>query len=151
MNSKSEPDSIDWKILELLQGNARLSSSEIGKRVGLSQPAVTGRIRRLEAAGVIEGYTARVNGSRLGREPGAFIRLKTTHQHLGACLKAFERIPEILEVHRVTGEDSFLIKACFERMTRLQDTIDSLGRFGSITTCLILATYTPKPLARDRG
>src|ERR1700716_403560 len=67
MNSKFGPDSIDWKILELLQRNARLSNSEIGRSVGLSQPAVTGRIQRLEDGGIIDGYAARLNPKRMGR------------------------------------------------------------------------------------
>lgn len=108
MNSKSTPDHIDWKILELLQHNARLSNTEVGKLVGLSQPAVTSRIQKPEDAGVIEGYAARLNPRRLGREISAFIRLKTTHASIHHCLKAFERIPHILEIYRITGEDCFV-------------------------------------------
>jgi Lrp/AsnC family leucine-responsive transcriptional regulator len=119
--------SIDWKILVLLQHNARIASTEIGKLVGLSQPAVTSRIQRLEDAGVIEGYTARVNAKKVGREISALIRLKTSHAHIHACLKLFDRAPEILEAYRITGEDCFVVKAAFDRMTRLESTIDALA------------------------
>jgi Lrp/AsnC family leucine-responsive transcriptional regulator len=146
MNSKSAPDHIDWKILELLQHNARLSNTEVGKLVGLSQPAVTSRIQKLEDAGVIEGYTARVNPRRLGREISAFIRLKTTHANIQHCLKAFERIPHILEVYRITGEDCFVVKAAFQKMSQLESTIDALGKFGAVTTTMMLASYPPRPL-----
>lgn len=146
MNSKSAPDAIDWKILELLQHNARLSNTEMGKRVGLSQPAVTSRIRKLEDAGVIDGYAARLNPRRLGREISAFVRLKTTHAHIHRCLKTFDKIPHILEVYRVTGEDCFMVKATFQRMSQLEDTIDALAKLGAVTTAMILASYPQKPL-----
>ena len=146
MNSKSTPDHIDWKILELLQHNARLSNTEVGKLVGLSQPAVTSRIQKLEDAGVIEGYAARLNPRRLGREISAFIRLKTTHANIHHCLKTFERIPHILEIYRITGEDCFVVKATFQRMSQLESTIATLGKFGAVTTTMMLASYPPRPL-----
>lgn len=146
MNSKDGPDGIDWKILEELQHNARSSNTEIGKTVGLSQPAVTSRIQRLEDMGVIEGYTARINAKCLGREITVLMRLKTIHGHIHQCLKTFEEIPEILEVYRVTGEDCFLVKGTFERMSQVEAAIDALGRFGTVTTSFILASYPPKPL-----
>jgi len=149
MNSKNGPDTIDWKILELLQQNARTANTEIGRIVGLSQPAVTSRIQRLEDAGVIEGYTARVNPKRVGREISALIRLRTSHAHIHACLKLFDRVPEILEAYRVTGEDCFVVKATFDRMTRLEKTIDALAKFGEVTTSMILATYAAKPLTHS--
>jgi Lrp/AsnC family transcriptional regulator, leucine-responsive regulatory protein len=147
MNSKSAPDSIDWKILELLHHNARLSNTEMGKLVGLSQPAVTSRIQKLEDAGIIEGYGVRLNAARVGREISAFIRLKTVHANIAGCLKAFEGIPQILEVYRITGEDCFMVKAAFQRMSQLEATIDSLGRFGTVTTAMILATYPPRAIS----
>jgi Lrp/AsnC family transcriptional regulator, leucine-responsive regulatory protein len=150
MNSKSAPDQIDWKILELLQHNARLSNTQVAKLVGLSQPAVTARIQRLEDAGVIEGYSARVNPKCLGREVSAFIRLKTTQAEFHHCLKAFERIPQILEIYRLTGEDCFIVKATFETMSQLESTIDTLAKHGNSTTTMILAPYPPRPLT-DSG
>lgn len=147
MKQKFEADRIDWRILELLQRNARMTNTEIGKIVGLSQPAVTARIRALEETGVIEGYSARINPRALGQEITAVIRLRTSHEKISACLKAFESTPEILEAHRITGEDCFVVKATFAEMPRLEATIDALARFGSVTTSLVLATYPPKPLA----
>jgi Lrp/AsnC family transcriptional regulator, leucine-responsive regulatory protein len=146
MKAKFNADRIDWKIIELLQRDARMTNTEIGKTVGLSQPAVTARIRALEDAGVIEGYTARINPRALGQEITAIIRLKTTHEKISACLKAFERSPEILEAHRITGEDCFVVKATFAEMPRLEAVIDSLAKLGSVTTSLVLAAYKPKPL-----
>jgi Lrp/AsnC family transcriptional regulator, leucine-responsive regulatory protein len=150
MNSKTGPDSIDWKILTLLQENARLSNTQISKLVGLSQPAVTGRIQRLEHEGVITGYTARLNPKRLRREILAMIRLKTTYTHLHHCLRVLEGVPEVLEVCRITGEDCFLIKGAFERMAQVEAVVDKLAQFGSVTTSFVLASYPPKPMVQDQ-
>jgi Lrp/AsnC family leucine-responsive transcriptional regulator len=149
MNSKTGPDSIDWKILTLLQENARLSNTEIGKTVGLSQPAVTARIQRLEHEGVIEGYAARLNPKRVGREILAIIRVKTTYAHLRNCLKALDEVPEVLEVCRVTGEDCLLIKGAFEHMSQVESLIDRLAQFGSVATSFVLASYPPKPMVKS--
>lgn len=150
MNSKTGPDGIDWKILTLLQENARLSNTEIGKIVGLSQPAVTARIQRLEHEGVIEGYAARVNPKRLGREILAIIRLKTTYAHLHNCLKAMAGVPEVLEVCRITGEDCLLIRSAFASMSQVESLIDKLAQFGSVATSFVLASYPPKPMVEGK-
>lgn len=151
MKRKFEADRIDWRILDLLQRNARMTNTDIGKVVGLSQPAVAARIRSLEDAGVIEGYAARINPRALGHEITAIIRLKTTHEKIAACLKTFEAMPEILDAHRITGEDCFIVKATFAQMPRLEAAIDTLARFGSVTTSLVLASYAPKPLAAPQA
>jgi Lrp/AsnC family leucine-responsive transcriptional regulator len=146
MKSKNALDSLDWKILALLQQNARLTNTEIGKQVGLSQPAVAARIHRLEDGGIIEGYTARINPKSVGRDISAVMRLRAPHARLAQCLKTFGRIPEILEAYRITGEDCFLVKGTFAQMADLERTIDALSEFGSVTTSIILASYTPKSL-----
>ena len=112
MNSKQavQLDAIDWRIVEALQADGRASLSSLGKKVGLSQPAVSERVKRLEAHGVIEGYSARINFRAVGLDLLAIARIKTTFANLQACLKLFESMPEILEVHRVTGEDCLIVK-----------------------------------------
>jgi Lrp/AsnC family leucine-responsive transcriptional regulator len=150
MNSKnSQLDRLDWRILELLQEDARHSNTEIGKQVGLSQPAVTARIRRLEELGVIEGYGARVNAKAVGREIVAFIRLKTTHAEIARCLAAFAAQPEVLEAHRITGEDCFLVRVVATRMAQLEAVIDTLAQYGPVTTAIVLASYPAKPLRAE--
>jgi len=103
---KSKPvklDRLDWRILEVLQCNARISNTELGKQIGLSQPAVTARIKRLEEQGVIEGYAARINPGLVGRGIAAMVRIRTTHAEIKHCLNAFEAMPEIVEAHRMTA------------------------------------------------
>jgi Lrp/AsnC family leucine-responsive transcriptional regulator len=137
-------DKLDWRILEVLQSNARITNTELGKQIGLSQPAVTARIRRLEEQGVIEGYTARVNPRLIGRPIAALVRIRTTHAEIAHCLRAFEAMPEIIEAHRITGEDCFLVRIVVEEMSQLESAIDALARFGPVTTSIVLASYPPK-------
>ena len=147
MNEKRTLDKLDCSILELLQRNARMSNTEIGKRIGLSQPAVTARIQRLEDDGVIEGYGARINARRAGLEISALIRLKTTHDKIEACLRMFDAMPAITAADRVTGEDCFVVRATVGAMSQLEAVIDSLAAFGAVSTSIVLATYPSKPLA----
>lgn len=149
MKPKYDLDKMDGRILQLLQRNARMSNTEIGKRVGLSQPAVTARIQRLEEAGVIEGYAAQINPRRAGMEITALIRLKTTHAKIDACLAAFTSMRAVVEVDRITGDDCFIVRATVAAMEELEATIDKLASLGSVTTSIVLATYPKKPLCTD--
>ena len=151
MKRKQALDRLDWRILDALQADARMTHTAIGKRIGLSPPAVAERIRRLEEHGVIDGYAARLNPKQLGLEIGAFIRLQTTHAQIRACLKAFAALPEIVEAHRITGEDCFIVRIVVDRMSRLEAAVDGLAQFGSVTTSIVLASYPPKPIAAPRG
>lgn len=137
-------DRLDWRILESLQANARMTNTELGKQVGLSQPAVTARIRRLEDLGVIEGYTAKINPGLAGLHTAALIRIRTTHAQIKQCLKAFEAMPEVIEADRITGEDCFVVRVVVQQMSQLELAIDSLARFGAITTSVVLASYPSK-------
>ena len=139
-------DRLDWGILEVLQRNARISNTELGKQIGLSQPAVTARIKRLEEQGVIEGYSARINPGLVGRGIAAIVRIRTTHAEIKRCLSAFETMPEIVEAHRITGEDCFMVRIVVEEMTQLEAAIDALARFGPVTTSVVLASYPPKTI-----
>lgn len=149
MNAKRMLDKLDCRILELLQQNARTSNTEIGKRVGLSQPAVTARIQKLEEDGIIEGYAARINPRRAGLEISALIRLKTTHDKIESCLRLFAATPAIIEADRITGEDCFIVRATVAAMHQLEAIIDSLAAFGAVSTSIVLASYPSKPVALE--
>ncbi|MGS0896156.1 Lrp/AsnC family transcriptional regulator [Burkholderia stagnalis] len=143
---QTELDRLDWRIIEALQAHARVTNTELGKRIGLSQPAVTARIRRLEEQGVIEGYSARINAERVGRDISALIRIQTTHARIAKCLKTFESMPEIIDAHRITGDDCFIVRVAVQRMSRLEAVIDALAVFGPVTTSIVLASYPPKAI-----
>jgi Lrp/AsnC family transcriptional regulator, leucine-responsive regulatory protein len=146
-------DLLAWKILAELQADARLSYSELGRRVGLSTPAAAERVRRLEDSGVIEGYEARVNPARLGLAVAAFIRIRLSgSESLARKLTAAAgQMPEVLECHRCTGDESFILKVRVESVDDLQKLIDKLTPFGMTSTSLILSSPVERarPLAAD--
>lgn len=143
-------DSVDHAILDILQSEGRLGVTEIGRRVNLSQPAVSARIKRLEQSGVITGYRAVVDPARLGLSIHAVIRLRTTHARISACLDHFARLPEVTNVHRLTGEDCFLIDVHASSAGRLETIVDGIARFGPVTTSLVLRTYETKAITPPR-
>lgn len=145
MKSKqADLDKLDWKILEALQLNARITNTDLGMQVGLSQPAVTARIRRLEEAGVIEGYSARINLRLAGYPTSAVIRIRTTHAQIPLCLQAFAAMPEVIDAHRITGEDCFIVRVVASEMPELEHTIDALAKLGAVSTAVVLANYPMK-------
>ncbi|MHA6838815.1 Lrp/AsnC family transcriptional regulator [Ralstonia pseudosolanacearum] len=115
-------------------------------QIGLPQPAVAARIKRLEEQGVIEGYGARINPGFVGRGISAIVRIRTTHAQIKQCLSAFDAMPEIVEAHRITGEDCFMVRMVVAEMTQLEMAIDALARFGPVTTSVVLASYPPKTI-----
>ncbi len=116
-------DALDYRILDLLQRNGRATQLEIARTVRLSQPAVAERIRKLEERGVITGYTARVEPSRLGKDITAFIGLNIDHpKYFEGFTEKVKGLPEVLEAHRVAGQDSYLLKVRTEN-TRTLDAL----------------------------
>ena len=124
-----EADSIDHRILKLLQENARLSMTELAERVGLSATPVTERVRRLERDGYIMGYHARLNPARLGYGLLVFVEIKL-HSKSGDIFEEFRRevlkIPQILECHLVSGEYDYLIKVRLQDMSAYRDMLGKI-------------------------
>ncbi|TCC24441.1 Lrp/AsnC family transcriptional regulator [Kribbella sindirgiensis] len=139
-------DEIDRRILALLQAEVRLTGAELGRRVGLSQPAASARVQRLEKTGVITGYRAIVDPAKLGLGITAHIRLRTSHAQLEQALALAARTPDITAIRRVTGEDCLLCDVHCSDARRLETIIDSLARFGPVTTALVLHDYSARPL-----
>src|SRR5712672_2493147 len=103
-------DPIDYQILDLLQRDVRTTQVQIASAVGLSQPSVADRIRKLDASGAIQGYVARLAPRALGNDIRAFIGVRVSHpRHHDAFTKRILQIPEVLECHRVAGLDSYLL------------------------------------------
>ncbi|TAV51214.1 Lrp/AsnC family transcriptional regulator [Rhizobium leguminosarum] len=135
-------------IIEAMQENGRIAISELGRRVGLSQPAASERVKRLEDRGIIVGYSARIDPTALGIGMTAVLRLRTTHEHIKPCLKQFEEMPQVMEVLRLTGEDCFLLKVLVPSPAELETIVDTIARFGAVTTSLVLRSENPKPIGR---
>jgi Lrp/AsnC family transcriptional regulator, leucine-responsive regulatory protein len=142
-------DPTDFAIIEALQENGRLSVSELGRKVGLSQPATSERLKRLEETGVIAGYTARIDPAALGLHMLAVIRLKTTHEFIRPCLDQFATMPQVIEVLRLTGEDCFLLKVVVPTAGDLELIVDSVAKYGAVTTSLVLSRGPTKPISRE--
>ena len=138
--SYQQVDAIGWRILEGLQKDARLSMAELGRRVGLSAPAVTERVRRLEDAGIITGYSAQIDLKSLGRNILAYIRVSAAGQVKDRVYKVVSAMPEVLECHRATGGACFIIKVAVEDMSHLERVSDAFADFGQLTTTIVLST-----------
>ena len=137
-------DNTGWQILGELQGNARLTFNELGRRVNLSAPAAAERVRRMEEAGIITGYRAEVNPQKVGFALSAFLRVEApgvNHARIGALA---EGAPEVLECHHVTGAESFLMRVVLTGTDHLQDLLYRLARWGSPTTSIVLSSPVPK-------
>jgi len=145
-----ELDKKDWLILEALQVDARQSLAALGKRIGLSQPAMSERVRKLEEAGVIEGYGARINLRSLGLALQAIVRVRTTHEHIKSYVRLFENMPEVLEADRLTGEDCFIVRCAFAEPQDLERVVDALAVHGSVTTSLVLSSAVRKRIPLQR-
>jgi Lrp/AsnC family leucine-responsive transcriptional regulator len=116
-------DTIDLVILERLQADGRVTQLDLARAVGLSQPAVAERIRKLEQRGIITGYAARVDAAKLGRDITAFVGVAIDHpRHFEAFDERVRALDDVLECHRVAGEDSYLLKV----KTRNTGTLDAL-------------------------
>lgn len=136
---KLELDLMDAKILEILQADARVTMAEIGRRIHLSQPAVTERVRRMEAAQVITGYHAHVNPEALGYGITAFVRVASRSSDI-PVVKIAEQVPEVIECHAITGEDCVVVKVVASSVKELERVISSLARCGVTSTSLILSS-----------
>ena len=136
---KLELDLMDAKILDILQGDARVTMAEIGRRIHLSQPAVTERVRRMEAAQVITGYHAHVNAEALGYGITAFVRVASRSSDI-PVVKIAEQVPEVIECHAITGEDCVVVKVVASSVKELERVISSLARCGVTSTSLILSS-----------
>lgn len=135
-------DEIDRKLLAELQANARTPYSELGRRVGLSAPAVTDRVRRLEERGVITGYHARVDPAALGYPLRAVVRLQPAGapeqtRRVDALAATLE---EVISCHHVTGTDCYVLEVVAASMAHLERVIDGLLDYGSPTTSVVLST-----------
>jgi Lrp/AsnC family leucine-responsive transcriptional regulator len=143
-------DDIGWHILKELNENARISFSELGRRVGLSVPAVTERVRRMEDTGIIRGYRAELNMSKIGLPIIAFMRLSMVgdvYLRLTALLK---EIPEIAECHRVTGGDSFILKVHVSSVEHLEELIDKFTPIATTVTTIVLSTLVDRAVVEKK-
>ena len=133
-------DEIDWKILIELQKDARTSFAELGRRIGLTTPAIIERVRKLEDAKIITGYRADIDTAKVGLPIIAFVRMSISGVDYSQIVKTAEETKEILECHRGTGGDSFIMKVAVADVEHLQNLIDKLTPYGITTTSIVLSS-----------
>lgn len=140
-------DEINQNILIHLQENARISMTELGKKIGLSTPATNERVKKLEEKEVIKGYKAIINPEKLNKNVTAFILFDTKQ---GQKFKDFcKEQPEVVECHRLAGQFSYLVKVVTESVKLLEEFIDASLRFGEPTTLVKLSSVVEyKPFNR---
>lgn len=117
--------------------------AELGRRVGLSAPAVAERVQRLERTGVITGYRTEVDAAALGLPLEAIIRVRPGPSQLRRIAEIAERTPEVVECLRITGEDCFLIRVHLRSIEQLEDVVDGFVSFGQTTTSIVQSTPVP--------
>lgn len=137
-------DSVGRKLLRAMQENARLSFSELGRRAGLSAPAVAERVRKLEELEIVTGYHAEVNPAALGYGVTAFIRLTTTTDKYLRVLELAQRLSEIRECHHVTGGEAFILKVLATSIPHLESLIAQLSVYGATSTSIVLSSPVRK-------
>lgn len=130
-------DDVDRRILEQLQTEGRLSLAELGRRVNLSPPAVGERVQRLERDGVITGYHARVDPRAIGYPVSAVVRVAPASGSLQRIREIARESPEVVECHRITGEDCFFLKVYLRSLDELEQVLDRFTPYGRTTTSLI--------------
>jgi Lrp/AsnC family leucine-responsive transcriptional regulator len=139
-------DQLGWKLLTELQKDARTSFAELGRRVGLSTPAVAQRVRRMEDEGIIRAYRADISPVHVGLPITAYIRMSIVGDVLAKLTARVRSMPEVVECHRGTGEDSFILKVNVVSVEHLRDVIDRLTPFGTTSTSLVLTSIVEKNL-----
>src|SRR5215469_15826115 len=138
-----ELDDVDWAIVGHLQQEARISLSELGRRVKLSPSATTERVRQLESAGVITGYHAAVDLAKAGYPVLAIVRLKYPGNYHEPLRRLLAERHEILECLRTTGDDCYTLKVAATSMEHLETLVDELAGFGSTTTSVVYSQTLP--------
>ncbi len=133
-------DEIDWKIIKELQLNARITFAELGRRVGLTTPAVIERVRKLEDAQIVTGYRAVIDPAKVGFPVTAFIRMSISGIDYSHIIEVAKNASEVLECHRGTGGDSFILKVAVADVEHLQNLIDKLTPYGITTTSIVLSS-----------
>ena len=136
-------DSINLRLLEELQADARLSLAELGRRVGLSSPAVAERLQRLEQSGVILGYHAELNPRALGMMLTAVIRARPAPRQLRQVADLARRSPEVVDCRRITGEDCYIMTAHVRSVEHLEEVIDRFAVHSQTTTSIVQSAPVP--------
>jgi Lrp/AsnC family transcriptional regulator, leucine-responsive regulatory protein len=144
MNIKDiSTDYKDLEIVTLLQKNPRMSIAELARKIRMSNPAAKDRVLRLEKSGLIAGYRLELNPKAFGHEITAFVRIRPLPGHLPKISALAKRIPEVVECHRITGEDCFILKVHLPEIASLDQVLDRFLVHGQTTTSIVQSSPVP--------
>lgn len=132
-------DSLNWKILKCLQQDARMSNAEIGRRVGISSPAVSERIKKMEDAEIIQGYTTFVSPFEAGYQLKALITLRAFMGMLKPFLEKVKTYDEVVNCYRITGNENIVMEVVLKNQKHLETFIDQLISYGETKTQIVLS------------
>ena len=132
-------DKLNWKILKCLQADARQSHAEIGRIIGISSPAVTERVKKMEDSGVIEGYLTIVSGLELGYQLKAIITLRAFMGMLKPFMEKVKTYHEVINCYRITGNENFVMEVFLKDQKHLEEFIDKLIVYGETKTQIVLS------------
>ncbi|WP_370946940.1 Lrp/AsnC family transcriptional regulator [Amycolatopsis sp. cg5] len=142
-------DDIDWQLLDLLQSDGRLTFSELGRRVSLSAPAVTERVRRLEDRGIITGYAASVDTGKLGLPIEAIVRARVRSLDTPRFRSTILPLKEVVSADHITGDECWLLRVACATTADLESFIERAQRYGETTTSLIFSSpVRQRPITR---
>jgi Lrp/AsnC family leucine-responsive transcriptional regulator len=136
-------DAVNCRLLAALHDEPRITMSALARRVGMSAPAVTDRVQRLQDAGVIVGFRMDVDPAAVGLPVTAFARIRPAAGRLDKIAALAASIPQISECHRITGEDCFLVKLHVATIQDLEVVLDQFLVFGQTVTSVVVATPVP--------
>jgi Lrp/AsnC family leucine-responsive transcriptional regulator len=136
-------DAVNLQILEALVDDPRLGIAALARQVGMSAPAVTERVQRLREAGVITGYRLDLDPKALGLPVAAYIRVRPGPGQLGRIADLAQRTPQVVECHRITGEDCFLLKVHAAAVDQLETILDRFLAYGQTTTSIVQSSPVP--------
>lgn len=136
-------DAKNLALLRLLRDDPKASVSELARQIGMSPPAVRERLERLKEAEILRGYRIEIDPAALGYPVAVFIRVRPMPGQLSKIAALAKRTPEVVECHRITGEDCFILKAHVEALDRLDALLDRFLAFGQTTTSLIQSSPVP--------
>jgi len=132
-------DALNWKILKCLQQNARQSNAEIGRQVGISSPAVSERIKKMEDLGVIQGYNTLISPFEIGYQLKAIITMRAFMGKLKPFLEKVKTYDEIVNCYRITGDENFVMEVVLKNQKHLEMFIDQLIVYGETKTQIVLS------------
>ncbi|PKQ46130.1 Lrp/AsnC family transcriptional regulator [Confluentibacter flavum] len=132
-------DNLNWKILKCLQQNARQSNAEIGRQVGVSSPAVSERIKKMEDLGVIQGYNTLISPFEIGYQLKAIITMRAFMGKLKPFLEKVKTYDEIVNCYRITGDENFVMEVVLKNQKHLELFIDQLIVYGETKTQIVLS------------